>query len=509
MRDARKPLRVLLLPALALTLAFLPRAASCQVHGPHWTLSPYLGWAFWGDDVNQRNKPLFGARTGFMINSYVGIEGTYGFSPGETDSGPWPFVPTFPPAQSPSDPSKPVDDDISHFGLDVLVNLGTSSVTPFLVGGWQHVRFRNNDVNWGTTTFHGFEVGGGVRWYVSPRMALRLEARDVVFEFDNPPGEAPDGKNHNLFVTGGLTLAVGGSTTIADEDGDGVRDKKDKCPGTPLGALVDLNGCPIDGDGDGVFDGIDQCPNTPAGATVDPKGCPIDSDGDGVFDGIDQCAATPAGATVDAKGCPTDADGDTVFDGIDQCANTPLGATVDLKGCPIDSDGDSIFDGIDLCPNTPAQAKVDKDGCPIEISEKEIELLDTGKITVRNINFETGKWDILTKSRPVLDEVGRILIQWPQLRIEIGGHADARGTEKFNLELSQKRAQAVLDYLLAGFPQINSGQYTAVGYGESQPVASNKTVEGMAKNRRVEFKVLNTEALTKERERRRLLQKDE
>ncbi len=511
MRDARKHLRALpILLASTLALALPPRAAHAQLHGPHWTLSPYMGWTLWGDDLNQRNKPLVGARTALMINPYLGIEGTYGFSPGETDSGPWPFVPViYPPTTRPPDPSEPVEEDIHQFSLDLLVNIGNSAVTPFLVGGWQHVRFRNNDPDWGTTTFHGFELGGGVRWFVAPRVAVRLEARDVVFEFDNPPGEAPLGNNHNLFVTGGLTLAIGGSTTIADEDGDGVRDKKDRCPGTPLGALVDLTGCPIDGDGDGVFDGIDQCPNTPAGAKVDAKGCPTDADGDAVFDGIDQCPNTPAGAKVDAKGCPTDADGDTVFDGLDQCANTPIGVTVDPEGCPIDSDGDGVFDGPDLCPNTPPQAKVDKDGCPIEISEKEIELLDTGKITVRNINFESAKWEILPESKPLLDEIGRILIQWPQLRIEIGGHADARGSEEYNQELSQKRAQAVLEYLVANFPQIVADQYTAAGYGESQPVASNKTVEGMARNRRVEFKVLNTEALTKERERRRLLQKDE
>ena len=92
----------------------------------------------------------------------------------------------------------------------------------------------------------------------------------------------------------------------------------------------------------------------------------------------------------------------------------------------------------------------------------------------------------------MLDEIGKILIQWPQLKIEIGGHADARGSDAYNMDLTQKRAQSVLDYLIQGFPQIKADQYTAMGYGERKPVASNKTVEGMAKNRRVEFKVLNT-----------------
>jgi outer membrane protein OmpA-like peptidoglycan-associated protein len=152
---------------------------------------------------------------------------------------------------------------------------------------------------------------------------------------------------------------------------------------------------------------------------------------------------------------------------------------------------------------------VDSDGCPIELNERETELLDKGRITTREIHFVTAKWDILPESEPVLEDIGKVLIQWPQLKIEIGGHADARGSDAYNMDLTQKRAQSVLDYLAQHFPQINKDQFTAVGYGESKPVASNKTIEGMAKNRRVEFKVLNTEELKKERDRRRLLKKGE
>jgi OOP family OmpA-OmpF porin len=286
-----------------------------------------------------------------------------------------------------------------------------------------------------------------------------------------------------------------------------VADRRDECPDTPLGARVDALGCPIDSDGDGVPDGIDQCAATPRGALVDASGCPKDSDGDKVLDGIDTCPGTPAGVQVDAKGCPTDADRDGVYDGPDKCPNTPIGAKVDASGCPTDSDGDGVYDGLDKCPNTPANARVDVDGCQIVISEKEVELLDTGKITVRNINFDTAKWTLRPESFAVLDEVGGILIQWPELRVEIGGHCDSRGSDKMNQELSEKRANAVREYLLSKFPQLRPEQYTAAGYGESQPVADNTTVTGMAMNRRVEFKVLNTEVLKKERERRQMLQK--
>jgi OOP family OmpA-OmpF porin len=265
-------------------------------------------------------------------------------------------------------------------------------------------------------------------------------------------------------------------------------------------------GCPIDTDRDGVPDGLDQCPDTPAGATVDERGCPRDSDADGVFDGIDQCPDTPSGVAVDARGCPLDADNDGVPDHLDQCPNTPAGTAVDERGCPRDSDADGVPDNLDLCPNTPAGARVDKDGCPIEVSEKEIQLLDKGLITVRNITFETGKSEILPTSEATLHELGRIFIQWPTLQIEIGGHTDNRGSDALNQTLSESRANAVRDWLMRNYPQIGATQLSTVGYGEGRPIASNANETGRALNRRVEFKVLNQEELRKIQERRRTLQ---
>ena len=382
---------------------------------------------------------------------------------------------------------------------------------PYVLAGWHEEKIES-DVSAQRTFFNGLEFGGGVKLGLGRKTAVRLEIRDKLIKFDQPIADPPGDKNiHNLFYSGGIQITLGGSAHNGDADGDGVKDSDDTCPATPVGALVDATGCPLDADGDHVFDGIDQCPNTPAGATVDARGCPTDSDGDGVPDGIDQCPGTAAGTSVDARGCPADADGDGVPDGTDQCPNTPSGTQVDARGCPVnvDSDHDGVADDKDLCPNTQAGIKVDSDGCPITLTERETELLDKGVITTREIHFETAKWDILPESEPVLNDIGTVLIQWPRLRIEVGGHCDARGSEAYNQDLSQKRAHSVLDYMLAKFPQIPREQYTAAGYGESKPVASNKTVEGMAKNRRVEFKVLNVEELTKERERRRLLKKGE
>jgi OOP family OmpA-OmpF porin len=271
-----------------------------------------------------------------------------------------------------------------------------------------------------------------------------------------------------------------------DSDGDGICDTNDKCPGTPAGAKVDKSGCPADADGDGVSDGIDQCPNTPAGAKVDAKGCPIDSDNDGVYDGIDECPGTPAGAKVDAKGCPKDSDNDGVYDGIDQCPNTPAGAKVDAKGCPMDSDGDGVYDGIDKCPNTPAGTKVDETGCPVEVKK----FIDTGLISTTEILFDFNKATLKPESKAPLDAIGNILMQVPDLKIEVGGHTDGVGSDVYNKKLSDARAKTVRDYLVKNFPQINGDNISSAGYGESKPVATNDTKEGQAKNRRVEFKIL-------------------
>jgi OOP family OmpA-OmpF porin len=271
-----------------------------------------------------------------------------------------------------------------------------------------------------------------------------------------------------------------------DSDMDGVPDGRDKCPNTPAGCVVDIDGCPKDADGDGVCDGVDKCPGTPKGATVDARGCPMDSDGDGVFDGIDQCPGTPKGAAVNAKGCPMDSDGDGVPDGIDRCPDTQRGAKVDASGCPIDSDGDGVPDGIDRCPNTPAGTKVDETGCPVEVRN----FIDTGLISTTKILFDTGKSTLKPESKKEIDAIGNILVQVPDVKVEVGGHTDNVGSDKLNMKLSDERAKAVRDYLVKNFPQLHADNYSAKGYGEAKPVASNDTKEGKAQNRRVEFRIM-------------------
>ena len=274
-----------------------------------------------------------------------------------------------------------------------------------------------------------------------------------------------------------------------DSDGDGVEDYRDKCPNTPEAAWgkVDTLGCPIDSDGDGVPDYIDDCPETPEAAwgKVDEKGCPIDSDGDGVPDYIDACPETPAAAKgmVDANGCPLDSDGDGVPDYLDHCPNTPEAAKgyVDSIGCPLDSDGDGVPDYLDQCPTVPGTDA--NRGCP-EVKREVRQLLQKA---MQGIEFETGKAKIKKKSYALLDKIAVIFIENENYRIEVQGHTDNTGKASANKKISEQRAKEVMKYLeKKGVP---AERMTAVGYGQEQPIADNKTAAGRQKNRRVEFKI--------------------
>lgn len=230
---------------------------------------------------------------------------------------------------------------------------------------------------------------------------------------------------------------------------------------------------PKDTDGDGVLDGTDQCPHTPKGEKVNAQGCPLDSDMDGVHDGNDKCPGTPSGIKVDASGCPlpVDSDGDGVDDDADQCPNTPKGASVNDKGCPLDSDGDGVVDAADQCPDTPTGDKVDAQGCSL--------------VSFDNVWFDLDRDLLRPVSVAVLDGVATAMARYPQLRIEIGGHTDSDNTDAYNMDLSQRRASRVRDYLIG--KGVDAARMSAVGYGESQPIAPNDTEANKAQNRRVEI----------------------
>jgi OmpA-OmpF porin, OOP family len=258
-----------------------------------------------------------------------------------------------------------------------------------------------------------------------------------------------------------------------DADGDGIADAEDKCP--TVKGIPALMGCP-DSDGDGITDAEDKCPNQKGSAAL--MGCP-DSDGDGIADSEDKCPKE-AGPRSNG-GCPVkeviaDRDGDGIADKDDTCPDVKGEAK--WKGCP-DSDGDGIGDNTDKCPKEAGPAS--NSGCP-EIKKADQERIN---FAIKNIRFKTSSNVLTTESYAILDELAGILAKYPGYNVSIAGHTDSDGDAAANQKLSEGRAKSCYDYLIT--KGILAKRMGHAGYGETQPIADNKTAEGKQQNRRVEF----------------------
>jgi outer membrane protein OmpA-like peptidoglycan-associated protein len=284
----------------------------------------------------------------------------------------------------------------------------------------------------------------------------------------------------------------------ADRDKDTIVDAQDACPDVPGVASKDpkKHGCqpPKDTDKDTIFDEVDACVTEPGPANEDPKkhGCPPppDKDKDGIIDAEDACVDVPGVADADAKknGCPPDKDNDGVLDAQDACVDIPGLKTADpaTNGCPGDTDGDTFRDDKDACPNEKGKADPDpkKNGCPVAVRVTETEI-----IILQQVQFDTARATIKPVSNALLDEVGAVLKEHPEItKIEVQGHTDNRGGAKMNEKLSQDRANAVMKALVKR--GVEAERMTAKGYGPNQPTDTNDTDEGRAKNRRVQFKIV-------------------
>jgi type IX secretion system PorP/SprF family membrane protein len=262
-----------------------------------------------------------------------------------------------------------------------------------------------------------------------------------------------------------------------DRDKDGVCDKDDKCPDAY--GSKDNQGCPTnDRDGDGIRDDIDKCPDIPGSARND--GCPLsDRDKDGILDEIDPCP-DEAGPLTN-MGCPlgSDRDKDGTPDKDDLCPDVP--GPKENKGCPFggDRDGDGVPDDIDRCPNT-AGTK-DNQGCPIATQPEK----DILSIAIRNLYFDTDKWNIRPSSYRDLNNVVKLLRDKKDWKLKISGHADPRGTEEHNAMLSRNRANAVRNYLIS--KGISPNLLVVEYFGSSQSVGQVVDKAALQLDRRVEL----------------------
>jgi outer membrane protein OmpA-like peptidoglycan-associated protein len=304
-------------------------------------------------------------------------------------------------------------------------------------------------------------------------------------------------------------LGVMYTSEAKDRDGDGINDNQDQCPTEPedKDGYEDADGCPDrDNDGDTIQDKDDKCPNQaedPDGFQ-DTDGCPDpDNDADGVDDAHDQCPdkKETKNGFKDDDGCPDepDKDGDGVADAKDKCPDQAedTDGFEDTDGCPDpDNDGDGINDEDDECVDEPETKNgfKDEDGCPDSAPaakapaaepEPKVEL-KKDRIEVPPVAFAKNKDTILKESFSLLEQVVVILKKnaWVK-KVRVGGHTDDRGGAAANMKLSERRAASVQKYLTDKGIAADRLEYQ--GFGQTVPVADNKTEEGRAKNRRVEF----------------------
>jgi outer membrane protein OmpA-like peptidoglycan-associated protein len=491
--------------AVILLFLFLAPTVFAQARDKSWEIGYFAGANFYANDLKLENAFTYGIRLGYNITPGLEIEATWATSDeSKIQNVSSIMIVEHPPNGFSFVPG--ITGKVTSYNLRAVGNFHSSwrrwkPMIFFGVGqhkldvteSWVPTR-----VTGGTTA----DFGAGTRFFFTDHLAARMEAS---IEY-----EIPD-IYWNRVVTLGMVGLFGGAAP-ADKDGDGISDVHDTCADTPKGAIVDKDGCPHDQDKDGVFDGIDQCPDTPAGWPVNETGCPTDADGDGVPDGADKCADTLKGAKVDATGCPLDSDGDGVFDGLDDCPDTPFGAKVDPKGCPLDEDKDGVPDGIDQCPKTIKGAVVDKQGCPVDSDGDGVfdgldECPDTphwwilddkgcptprldrlSLVILEHVTFKSGSSVLEPEATKSLEQASEALLYWSDVKVEIGGYTDNRGTDAVNKALSLDRAKTVRSFLEG--KGIDASRLEVKGFGSSNPVADNTTPEGQAQNRRVELKKL-------------------
>ena len=256
---------------------------------------------------------------------------------------------------------------------------------------------------------------------------------------------------------------------------------------------------PADRDGDTILDDVDACPDDPEDMDgfEDEDGCPDpDNDGDTIPDESDQCPNEPEDMDgfEDEDGCPDpDNDGDGILNGDDMCPDDPedFDGWQDEDGCPDpDNDQDGIPDTEDECPDVPEDmdGDEDEDGCPEE--PKALAVIEGDEIRImQKIHFATNSAKIVGDvSFEVLDAVVQILNDNPEIKVLIEGHTDKKGSRKYNLSLSKKRANSVRKYLKK--QGIEKKRLKTAGSGFDEPIDDNDTEEGRAENRRVEFHIL-------------------
>jgi len=421
--------------AAALTLlALIPSAADAR----YWAIPGikprsvsvdlFGGYhVFFQEEENFRNNGIFGGGIGFNFNEFVGLEAAVRYVPTLTHQ----------------------RERAAHVLLpkmDLIFHMGKWPAVPYLSAGvgMRYLQIKRTAEGSGTEydfqpknpdTDFAWDAGGGVKILFISRLGLRIDARYTMIigpaneEEAVVVGDMLRDTWDNLSITAGIFALIGGPPD--DPDGDGIPSKVDDCPDVPedFDDFEDWDGCPEeDNDADTFLDWEDDCPNHAE-----------DEDG---FE--------------DADGCPE-----------------------------TDNDYDGVLDGDDVCPNDPENANgyEDEDGCPDEVPRNLTKIVGV----IRGINFKVDSDELKPSSYSVLDEAAATLLKYDDIALEIQGHASAEGDDDYNMDLSQRRAESVMRYLIS--KGISERRLVAIGYGETRPLEED-TPDGRVINRRVEFHLI-------------------
>lgn len=297
-----------------------------------------------------------------------------------------------------------------------------------------------------------FHLGIGTKIWMTENLSLGVDLAvqpslsdylDGVKKIGNP-------SRNDWQVFGAIQLAYKFFEKIEDRDRDGTPDGDDACPDQP---------------GKKRHGG---CPESEFGRTNRQQKIKVekDVDGDGIAEPFDRCP-NEAGNPV-FNGCP-DADGDGLIDLIDKCPD--FFGSAELQGCPDEAFGDA---------ENIVNMDLQKDLAAVQM------ILEHA---AEGIQFDPAADTLTEDSEAYLDNVVTMMTNFQFIKIQIEGHTDNSGKAKTNLQLSERRAQKCVEYIVK--QGVAADRLTAKGFGETRPVADNSTEEGRLKNRRVVFTILD------------------
>jgi outer membrane protein OmpA-like peptidoglycan-associated protein len=356
-------------------------------------------------------------------------------------------------------------------------------------------------------------AGAGAQFSLSDNILFELNLGAGYAQTENLNYYVKRASAYDAYINLGLGLTFGGEPDD-DKDGDGLLRSQEQMLGTdPLNPDTDGDGLndgeevnvyrtdPLnpDTDGDGLKDGDEVHKYK-----TDPLN--TDTDGDGLSDGdeVMKHKTNPLKADTDGDGLSDYAEimthktdplkADTDGDGLNDGAEVNVYKTDPLNP---DTDGDGLKDGEEVNTFKTDPLKLDTDGGSVDDGtevrrgtdplDPEDDVIKIGvPIILEGITFATGKADITPESEATLQKALKTLTTYPEIEVEISGHTDDVGSATSNQKLSERRAQAVKDWLVG--KGVNAGRITAVGYGEEKPTVPNDSPDNRQKNRRIEFK---------------------